>query len=68
MEILTTPAPEVKTFKRRVTDEIKALKPGQSFKTDRQTANSAVAYFRYHKRKTTRRIQPDGSHQVWLIE
>ena len=68
MEILRTPPPPLRKHKRRLTDEIRALQPGDSFKTDRSTANSVRAHFRKRGLDAITRMQDDGQIQVWIVE
>lgn len=68
MEILRTPPPPPRGYTRRLTDAIKALRPGDSFKTDRDTAECAAAYFRRAGLGTRVRQQDDGTVQVWVVE
>lgn len=68
MEILRTPPPPKRRKERRLTDEIRALRPGESFKTDPRTAKAAVNHFRYIGLDARQERQPDGQIQVWVVE
>ncbi len=66
MDILTTPAPKPRPRKKRITNEIRNMKPGESVVVDANTARCIVAHFRYHERTAVQRKTEDGKIQVWL--
>lgn len=67
MEILTSPAPPARTRVRRLTAEMKALQPGQSFITDSATARCAISHFRYLGLPAVQQKHKDGTVQVWRV-
>ena len=61
------PPPAKRERTPRMTDEIRAMKPGQSVITCPDTARAIHAYFRYHGIETVRRTVDVGKVQTWRL-
>jgi len=68
MDIYNTPPPPPRTKTARLTEEMKALLPGQSVIVDEKTALCIAAFYKYNGKRTTRRAIADGKFQIWIIE
>lgn len=62
------PAPKKRIHERRLTPELRAVKPGQSAILDVAAARSFVQFLKYTGKDAVRRTIGADKVQVWCIE
>ena len=70
MEILTHCPPPKGLYRRRLTPEVRALRPGMSIVGSKEDINAANGFFRRQKPSvpvTTKRL-PNGQVQLWVLK
>lgn len=60
------PPPPKRAYRPRVTPMMRAMKPGESFATDPQTAAAFTNFARYHGWEVCQRKE-NGSVRVWRV-
>ena len=67
MRILKDEPPPKKNREKRITDEMRDLKSGQSVVLDLKTAYALSAHFRYVGKESRRASVGENKVQVWVI-